>query len=53
MLILSLFDATGKTFIKNWQFDQSDHIRIGRDPENQVVVDNPLVSRFHADLQGT
>jgi serine/threonine protein kinase, bacterial len=51
MLILSLFDATGKTFIKNWQFDQSSHIQIGRDPENQVVIDDPLVSRFHADLQ--
>jgi serine/threonine protein kinase, bacterial len=51
MLILSLFDATGKTFIKNWQFDQSSHVRIGRDPENQVVIEDPLVSRFHAGQQ--
>jgi serine/threonine protein kinase, bacterial len=53
MLILSLFDATGKTFIKSWQFDQSSHIRIGRDLDNQVVIDDPLVSRFHAELQAS
>jgi serine/threonine protein kinase, bacterial len=51
MLILSVFDATGKILIENWQFDQSSHVRIGRDPENQVVIDDPLVSRFHAELQ--
>jgi serine/threonine protein kinase, bacterial len=50
MLILSLFDATGQKLIKQWQFDRSRQIRIGRDPENQVVVDDPLVSRFHAEL---
>jgi serine/threonine protein kinase, bacterial len=50
MLILSLFDASGKKLIKQWQFDQSRHVRIGRDPDNQVVVDDPLVSRFHAEL---
>jgi serine/threonine protein kinase, bacterial len=50
MLILTLFDPTGKQLIKQWQFDQSRHIRIGRDPENQVVVNDPLVSRFHAEL---
>jgi serine/threonine protein kinase, bacterial len=50
MLILSLFDSSGQKLIKQWQFDQSRHIRIGRDPENQVVVDDPLVSRFHAEL---
>jgi len=27
------------------------HTRIGRDPENEIVVDDPLVSRFHAELR--
>ncbi len=27
------------------------HTRIGRDPENEIVVDDLLVSRFHAELR--
>jgi serine/threonine protein kinase, bacterial len=50
MVTLTLFDSSGQKLIKQWQFDQSRQIRIGRDPENQVVINDPLVSRFHADL---
>jgi serine/threonine protein kinase, bacterial len=50
MVILTLFDSSGQELLKQWQFDQSRQIRIGRDPENQVVINDPLVSRFHADL---
>jgi serine/threonine protein kinase, bacterial len=50
MLILTLFDSSGQELLRQWQFDQSRQIRIGRDPENQVVINDPLVSRFHADL---
>lgn len=50
MVILTLFDATNREIIKQWQFDQSRQIRLGRAPENQVVIDHPLVSRFHAEL---
>jgi serine/threonine protein kinase, bacterial len=50
MVILSLLDpATGQVF-KQWQFDQSTKIRLGRAPDNQVVIDHPLVSRFHAEI---
>ncbi len=50
MVILTLFDATSGNILKQWQFDQSRQIRLGRAPENQVVIDHPLVSRFHAEL---
>jgi serine/threonine protein kinase, bacterial len=50
MVILSLFDTTNREIIQRWQFDQSRQIRLGRSPENQVVIDHPLVSRFHAEL---
>jgi ABC-type multidrug transport system ATPase subunit len=29
---------------------QRDRIRIGRDPENEIVIDHPSVSRFHAEI---
>ena len=50
MVILTLFDATNGEILKKWQFDQSQQIRLGRAPENQVIIDHPLVSRFHAEL---
>jgi serine/threonine protein kinase, bacterial len=53
VLILTLYDASGERVLKQWQFDKSQQIRIGRAPENQVVIDHPLVSRFHAELNNT
>jgi serine/threonine protein kinase, bacterial len=50
MVILTLYDPDGERVIKQWQFDRSQQIKIGRAPENQVVIDHPLVSRFHAEL---
>jgi serine/threonine protein kinase, bacterial len=50
MVILTLYDSAGERALKQWQFDRSQQIKIGRAPENQVVVDHPLVSRFHAEL---
>jgi pSer/pThr/pTyr-binding forkhead associated (FHA) protein len=32
-------------------FDGNDPVRIGRDPSCEVIVDNPNVSRFHAELR--
>jgi serine/threonine protein kinase, bacterial len=50
MVILSLIDPVTENILKQWQFDQSRQIRLGRAPENQVVIDHPLVSRFHAEI---
>lgn len=32
-------------------FGQKDRIMIGRDPSNDVTLDSPLVSRFHAQIE--
>jgi serine/threonine protein kinase, bacterial len=50
MVILTLFDAVNGKTLQQWQFDQSPQIRLGRALDNQVIIDHPLVSRFHAEL---
>ena len=50
MVTITLFDATSGDTLEQWQFDHSSQIRLGRAPENQVVIDHPLVSRFHAEI---
>lgn len=48
---LHLLDsATGRS-VHSWTFDDVPVIRIGRSGENQVVVADPSVSRFHAELR--
>ena len=32
-------------------FEENRHIQIGRDPSNEVVLDTPQVSRFHAQAE--
>src|SRR5262249_51268052 len=45
-----LDSATGQT-VHSWQFEQCSMIRIGRSPENHIVISDPKVSRFHAELR--
>lgn len=33
------------------QFGEKSIIQLGRDPENDVVLDTPIVSRFHAQIE--
>ena len=48
---LHLLDsATGRS-VHSWTFDDVPVIRMGRSGENQVVVADPSVSRFHAELR--
>ncbi|MEB3882399.1 protein kinase [Lyngbya sp. CCY1209] len=53
ILTLTLLDAKQKTPLKQWRFETESSIRIGRSPENDVVIVDPLVSRHHLDLQRT
>lgn len=34
-----------------WDFPNQSTIRIGRSPDNDVILDNPLVSRYHLELR--
>lgn len=36
---------------EQWNFEDEPCIRIGRAPDNHVVLNNSLVSRYHAELQ--
>ena len=45
-----LDSATGQS-IQIWRFENSHLIRIGRSEENHIVITDPSVSRFHAELQ--
>lgn len=45
-----LDSATGQS-IQIWRFEGRLLIRIGRSEENHIVITDPSVSRFHAELQ--
>jgi serine/threonine protein kinase, bacterial len=36
---------------QQWHFDRQPAIRIGRSPDNDVVIDDNRVSRYHAEIQ--
>jgi serine/threonine protein kinase, bacterial len=50
MVILTLLDTQQQTPQKQWHFDNSSVIRIGRSADNHVVLTNTLVSRRHLEL---
>lgn len=45
-----LDSATGQS-IQTWRFEGRPLIRIGRSEENHIVITDPSVSRFHAELR--
>ena len=46
-----LLDSSTGQPIQVWRFEDRSLIRIGRSEENQIVITDPSVSRFHAELQ--
>ena len=51
MVILTLIHPQNKTPLKQWCFKRETLIRIGRAPDNHVILDDLLVSRHHLDLR--
>ncbi len=51
MVTLTLLDTKNKTPLKQWSFQGSSVIRIGRAVDNHVVLNDSLVSRYHLQLQ--
>lgn len=51
MVTLTLLDAQEKTPLKQWCFEDCSVIRIGRAADNQVVLTDNLVSRYHLELR--
>jgi serine/threonine-protein kinase len=51
MVKLTLLDPQASTPVQQWNFQSQSTIRIGRSPDNDVILDDPLVSRHHLELQ--
>jgi pSer/pThr/pTyr-binding forkhead associated (FHA) protein len=49
---LDLLHPSGLISLRNWTFEDESVIRIGREPDNHIVLYSRVVSRFHAMLWG-
>jgi serine/threonine protein kinase, bacterial len=53
MVTLTLLHPQAATPLQQWNFPSQSTIRIGRSPDNDVILDDPLVSRHHLELKCT
>lgn len=53
MVTLTLLHPQASTPLQQWKFHNQSTIRIGRSPDNDVILNNPLVSRHHLELKVT
>jgi len=51
VITLTLLETQHKTPIQQWRFDSSTVIRIGRAVDNDIVLADVLVSRYHLELR--
>jgi serine/threonine-protein kinase len=51
MVTLTLLHPQASTPLQQWNFDSQSIIRIGRSPDNDVILNDPLVSRHHVELR--
>ncbi|BAY26019.1 serine/threonine protein kinase [Calothrix sp. NIES-2100] len=51
MVTLTLLEPQQKTPLKQWYFEKSSVIKIGRAADNHVVLNDSLVSRYHLELK--
>ncbi len=51
VVILTLLHPKQHTPLKQWRFEHELLIRVGRAPENDVILEDLLVSRFHLELR--
>ncbi|MGL5807930.1 MAG: protein kinase domain-containing protein [Xenococcaceae cyanobacterium] len=54
MVIITLLDANTYQALQKWNFENSDLIRIGRSPDNNIKIEEFFqVSRYHLELHET
>lgn len=51
MISLALLHPRYSTPTHRWKFDSQSVIRIGRAPDNDIVLNSGVISRYHAELQ--
>lgn len=51
MVTLSLLHPHQNNPLKQWKFEEESVIRVGRSPDNDVILTEPLVSRHHLELR--
>lgn len=51
MVTLTLLHPQASTPLQQWKFPSQSTIRIGRSPDNDIILDDPLVSRHHLELR--
>ncbi|HBE20991.1 MAG TPA: serine/threonine protein kinase [Cyanobacteria bacterium UBA11149] len=51
MVTLTLLHPQASTPLAKWHFKSQSKILIGRSPDNDVVLNDPLVSRYHLELR--
>lgn len=51
MVIVTLFDPQQKSPLRQWRFEHETVIKVGRAPDNHIVLSDPLVSRHHLELR--
>lgn len=51
VVTLTLLHPQQNTPLQQWRFEHESVLRIGRSPDNQIVLTDPLVSRHHLELQ--
>lgn len=53
MVTLTLLHPQASTPLQQWNFTSQSTIRIGRSPDNDIILNDPLVSRYHLELRAT
>ncbi|HBB32810.1 MAG TPA: serine/threonine protein kinase [Cyanobacteria bacterium UBA8803] len=53
MVTLTLLHPQASTPLQQWNFQSQTTIRIGRAPDNDIILNDPLVSRHHLELIAT
>ena len=51
MVTLTLLNPQQNTPLQQWRFEDESVIRIGRSPDNDVVLTDTVVSRYHLELR--
>ncbi len=52
MVTLTLLHPQSSQPLQQWDFDRQSIVKIGRSPDNDIILNDPLVSRYHLQLIG-